>query len=454
MICGEHFKESDYVEGRKILKKEAVPDMNGCLTIKDLLYKENSQLKKELKYAKNRLYKDSKKLQTMNNVLDRLKSENFIDERIHDLLSTKFEGLSLDLIKNLLKNQNRQPKGKRYDPEIKMFANTVYFYSPRAYAYLQPILGLPHAKTVQSWSQSVDAEPGYLKTVLDLLKQELAKSPNKRHINVVIDEMHLHADTPYNQSTQTFEGQIDYGNGKDEMGELATHALVVMAVGVTARFKYPIAYFLTGSVDAEKLADIIEHSIRLLTDIGANVSSVTADGVKANWSAMKILGCDLCFTRLKPYFPHPVFPERKIYYIPDVVHMVKLLRNLFSDLKVLKVKGSDNKIEWRFVEEMLKIQQEEGVRCGNKLNNNHIDWQDHKMKFSYAKQVLNASSADSIDYAREDIGLKQFQNSEETSKFMRHVDRIFHRLNSLSPQDTGLRAPIRKENYALVSYTL
>ena len=107
---------------------------------------------------------------------------------------------------------------------------TVYFYSPKTYKYIQPILNLPHPKYVQSWATTTDAEPGYLKEIINLIRDEVAKDPSRSTANLVIDEMTLHADIPYNPSIKKYEGQVNLGFQTDN-DNLATHALVVMAMG-------------------------------------------------------------------------------------------------------------------------------------------------------------------------------------------------------------------------------
>lgn len=448
-VCDSHFQPGDYDASQHLLPA-AVPHVDGCEKVNEILQNEIKELKYELKKAKSREYYHKKKIASMKDMMEDLKNKNLIDDQIHDILESRFSDLPLEIITNLLKTQN---KTKRYSSEVKAFANTIYYYSPKAYKYIQPILNLPHPKYVQSWASSRDAEPGYLEEVINLLKNEVIKDPTKANASLVLDEMSLKSDTPYNSSTKKYEGKVDLGSGVNKESDvLATHALVVMVVGVTSRYKYPIGYFFTSSIAADALSDIITHSLTLLEENGVNVLNVTSDGVRVNWSCMQKLGCQMCITKLKTYFIHPANPSKIVYYVPDVVHMVKLIRNLLSDLAVLKIKGSDKTIEWKFVERVLAIQEQEGLRSGNKINHNHVQWEDHKLKFIYAKQVLSRSMADSIDYCRDDIKLEEFQGSEETSKFIRHVDRVFHRLNSNSPKGHGLNSPITKMNYDEVSY--
>lgn len=51
------------------------------------------------------------------------------------IMSDKFDGLSKQLFQNQLINQERKPTGMRYSKEIKEFALTVNYYSPKALTY-------------------------------------------------------------------------------------------------------------------------------------------------------------------------------------------------------------------------------------------------------------------------------------------------------------------------------
>ena len=48
--------------------------------------------------------------------------------------------------------------------------------------------------------------------------------------------------------------------------------------------------------------------------------------------------------------------------------MLELARNALAELKVLQDSDNGNKIEWRYIENLHKLQQEEGLKLGgNKL---------------------------------------------------------------------------------------
>ena len=103
-------------------------------------------------------------------------------------------------------------------------------------------------------------------------------------------------------------------------------------------------------------------------------------------------------------------------------------------------------IQWRFIEELHKLQAAEGLRLGNKLKAAHIDWTRAKMKVNLAVQALSASVADSIEYCDGDVKLPQFAGSAATVRFIRVVERLLDVLNSRNPLGKGSKAPLRVAN--------
>ena len=67
------------------------------------------------------------------------------------------------------------------------------------------------------------------------------------------------------------------------------------------------------------------------------VKTLTCDGTKTNFSAMKLMGCKIGKTAecIDGRF---VFGKEKnvIQWTPDIVHMLKLSRNALSDMKVMR----------------------------------------------------------------------------------------------------------------------
>lgn len=70
--------------------------------------------------------------------------------------------------------------------------------------------------------------------------------------------------------------------------------------------------------------------------------------------------------------------------------MIKLVRNCLGDRKVLLDKDH-KKIEWKYFEELLNVQNKEGMHCANNIRRTHIHFTENKMKVSLTVQVLSES---------------------------------------------------------------
>lgn len=58
-----------------------------------------------------------------------------IEESSCDILLDEFDGMSCEIFKNQIKNKNKNSIGQRYNDEIKKFALTLNYYSPKTYKY-------------------------------------------------------------------------------------------------------------------------------------------------------------------------------------------------------------------------------------------------------------------------------------------------------------------------------
>ena len=119
---------------------------------------------------------------------------------------------------------------------------------------------------------------------------------------------------------------------------------------------------------------------------GINVIAVVFDDCPANITTAKHLGCKLKVDEIQPWFQHPKLPSSKVYVILDVCHMIKLLRNLLGDYKVLHTdnNGNHERIEWQYLEQLCSLQEDLGFSLANKLKRKHVLYKKHKMSVSLA----------------------------------------------------------------------
>ena len=261
---------------------------------------------------------------------------------------------------------------------------------------------------------------------------------------VLVDEMSIRKDTKWDPKHMKFVGNVDYGYIKGEkVNTIATNALVIMVSGLKKPWYTPIAYFLTNSLNAMVLCQIIKESIKMLSETGASVHAIVFDGAPNNVGMAKKLECQI--DKLDGSFPHPVLFGEKIHVVFDVCHMIKLARNAFSDRSVF-VTPNGEKISWEYIIALYKTQQTDVLHLGNKLKSKHVKWQNHKMKVSVAAQTFSHSVSAAITFLRK-LRLKEFKDSKATSEFLMMMNNLFDMLNSKSKFGKHTKKPITLANY-------
>ena len=84
---------------------------------------------------------------------------------------------------------------------------------------------------------------------------------------------------------------------------------------------------------------------------------------------------------IKTWFPQPQDGSSRIHVIFHVCHMLKLMKNLLGDYKVICYKvicHEENKklhnIKWGSIEALNDVQEDLGFTFANKLKKKHIIW--------------------------------------------------------------------------------
>ena len=170
----------------------------------------------------------------MNDLIKTLKEKNLLSEDCGAIIEYHFSGMTKEIIKSELINHNRDGTGKRYSDEIKKFALTLHFYSPRAYDFLRSTFSLPAPSSISNWTNSVNCEPGFFKDVFEYLSQKSAVDENYRDCASIFDAIHLKSGLVYEHNRGTYDGFVNFG--KDIVGfdedKIATEAMVFMLVGL------------------------------------------------------------------------------------------------------------------------------------------------------------------------------------------------------------------------------
>ena len=102
-----------------------------------------------------------------------------------------------------------------YDPEIRMFAINLHFYSAKACNYVRGILhdALPCERTLRLWTNNILSTQGFCESsffLLKMKKEEIeAEIKDKLIVSLIPDEMHLKKHLHFDG--ETIVGGIDLG---------------------------------------------------------------------------------------------------------------------------------------------------------------------------------------------------------------------------------------------------
>ena len=89
-----------------------------------------------------------------------------------EALRNNFGEMTREIFKNEAKNSSKR-EGRRYTEQIKQFAVSLHFYSPKAYKFARKAFHLPSPSTIRSWATTVECEPGFLNQVINHLQNNL-----------------------------------------------------------------------------------------------------------------------------------------------------------------------------------------------------------------------------------------------------------------------------------------
>lgn len=162
---------------------------------------------------------------------------------------------------------------------------------------------------------------------------------------------------------------------------LSNALLFLILSGLNAAWKAPVAYFLTHTLTAITQKELVEHILCQLEENGFVVDCLTLDGHATNLAMCRLLGAELSNPfHFKSWFSTPL-NNYKVNVLLDPCHMIKLVRNMLHAFGGFK--SPDGLVEWRYIDQLLKVQEETGWRLGNKLTCRHVNFHQNKMKVSW-----------------------------------------------------------------------
>jgi hypothetical protein len=343
-------------------------------------------------------------------------------------------------------------KGKtamRWHPLFIRWCLNLSRVSPKAYEVMRESgIQLPTRRTLNDYTHWVSSKPGFSHEVDSFLYSE-AKVDEfddyKRYVIVIFDEMKIQEDLVYDKNGNNLLEIVNLGNVNNDILNLerqlqgkplepcknmATHILTIMVRGIFMKLEFPYANFPSQGVTGHTLYWLMWEAVRRLESINLKVIAFVCDGAKNNRKFFKLLGCKedmksgIVYKTINRYCR-----ERYIYFISDVLHLVKTTRNCWNSSKFGGVrclwKNGKNILWDHLVTLYNEIQADSGLYIGRRLTSEHIHLTSFsKMKVNLAAQVLSSSVSAAFQM------LDNAAEYEETSKFCCIFDKFFDCLNT------------------------
>ena len=164
-------------------KEDLIKILEQKLSKQRMLLMEKRNRIKSLKVGQER---KAVRIKDLKNLLDELKDKHLLNDE--SVGSLRFRGKLSDIERHLFLKKERVGQ---YSPEVRAFALSLHFVSPKAYSYVRSNFTscLPHPKTIAKWYMSVDGSPGFSQEALDALKNLVDNTSYPLHCALMFDEM-------------------------------------------------------------------------------------------------------------------------------------------------------------------------------------------------------------------------------------------------------------------------
>lgn len=262
---------------------------------------------------------------------------------------------------------------------------------------------------------------------------------------LIVDEMAIRRRIEWDG--HKLHGYVDMGTGLEgDHLEEAKEALVFLVSAINSHFKVPVGYFLASGVTGSQRAELVKQCLELLHNAGIKIVALTFDGCASNLCMATKLGCHIEKSEIT--FGHPV-TQSPVAIILDPCHMIKLLRNTLQTYKRI-IDGDGKNVEWKFLEALNTLQDNETFHLSNKLTLRHINYENQRMKVKLATQLFSSSVGEALRFCRDNLNIKEFQESEATEKFIIIVNNIFDIFNSKNLHQFSFKKALNENNASLV----
>ena len=177
-----------------------------------------------------------------------------------------------------MKLHSKKAHGRRYSPEMKSLAVSLYHASGKAYRLLSKLFILPTKSSIRRFVSKFPMATGIPQATFNLLKEKVAHMNEMEKLcTLCADEISLKTHLFYNISDDKIVGVEDFAGGY-RTNKVATSGLVFMLRSISGGLKQPLGYALVNeSCPVDTLEDLTKEAIDKLDGIGLNVVVIISD---------------------------------------------------------------------------------------------------------------------------------------------------------------------------------
>ncbi|XP_061706874.1 uncharacterized protein LOC133517572 [Cydia pomonella] len=212
-------------------------------------------------------------------------------------------------------------KNNRYSREFKLFCLNIYYSSPLAYRFLSKTICLPSKSTLASMYLPI--EPKVNQQTWDvLIATTKHMSSSEKECVLCMDEMSLKLNLFYDTKGRKEDKILGLHEVDGQQKPVAAgYAFTLMLRGITSNWKQPIGFsFISSSKIDDQLKTWITTTVQRFLQLGFNIRAFVSDLGSDFLALSKTLGISKNNSCFEIY-------GRKIYYIFDVPHSIKCVRN-------------------------------------------------------------------------------------------------------------------------------
>ncbi|CAB3997363.1 transposable element P transposase isoform X1 [Paramuricea clavata] len=183
------------------------------------------KLKQTIKSKNDQIKKLKKKLNPKKRLNPKRKSKR---ERTIDQALSQLPPNMANFIRDQISLHSKKSKGRRYSPEMKTIALSLYHASGKAYKILSKLFILPSKSSLKRFISNIPTTSGISEQILKAIQQKVLHMNDMEKIcTLCIDEISLKSHLYYSVPDDKIIGLEDFGNGVRSK-KIATSALALL----------------------------------------------------------------------------------------------------------------------------------------------------------------------------------------------------------------------------------